>query len=107
MEDFINKRRQTESDYMDSLIRTPLGKKAYRQTYGIPEGKPVEAYINDIGTNQNIPDSVFLGFYDNNDNQLYNSYSNMDHAVNVTAAPEEEVFSLNDGSYDYRDYFNF
>ena len=107
MEDFINKRRQTESDYMDSLIRTPLGKKAYRQTYGIPEDKPVEAYINDIGTNQNIPDSVFLGFYDNNDNQLYNSYSNMDHAVNVTAAPEEEAFSLNDGSYDYRDYFNF
>lgn len=107
MEDFINKRRQTESDYMDSLIRTPLGKKAYRQTYGIPEDKPVEAYINDIGTNQNIPDSVFLGFYDNNDNQLYNSYSNMDHAVNVTAVSEEEAFSLNDGSYDYRDYFNF
>ena len=107
MEDFINKRRETESAYMDSLMRTPLGKKAYRQTYGIPDDKPVENYINDLGSNETIPDSVFLGFYDQNSNQLYNSYSDMDRTVNVTAVPEDEAFSLNDGSYDYRDYFNF
>lgn len=107
MEDFVNKRRETEAAYMDSLMRTPLGKKAYRQTYGIPDDKPVENYINDLGSNENIPDSVFLGFYDVNNNQLYNSYSDMDRTVNVTAVPEDEAFSLNDGSYDYRDYFNF
>lgn len=106
LSEFLNKRQETEKAYLDNLTRTPLGEKAYRQQYGIPDNVPIERSINMNGSNDNIPDRIFLGFYDNDNDELYNSYNELMNR-NVTAVPESDTRMLNDESYNYKDYFNF
>ena len=105
LNDFLKQREETEKAYLDQLIRTPLGEKAYRQKYSIPDDVPIENYINN-GTQENIPDRVFLGFYDQDNDQLYNSYNELMNR-NVRAVPEQDAHLLNDDTYNYTDYFNF
>lgn len=105
LNDFLKQREETEKAYLDQLIRTPLGEKAYRQKYSIPDDVPIENYINN-GTQENIPDRVFLGFYDQDNDQLYNSYNELMNR-NVRAVPEQDAHLLNDDTYNYADYFNF
>ena len=56
LDDFLEKRRQEEKKALNELLSTPLGQKAYRDTYGIPESAEL-VFEND--GNYNIPDSVF------------------------------------------------
>lgn len=105
LNDFLKQREETEKAYLDQLIRTPLGEKAYRQKYSIPDDVPIENHINN-GTQENIPDRVFLGFYDQDNDQLYNSYNELMNR-NVRAVPEQDAHLLNDDTYNYTDYFNF
>ena len=106
LNEFLKQREQTEKEWLDNLIRTPLGEKAYREKYNIPPDVPLSDSINHNGSHQDIPDKVFLGFYDQNNDQLYNQYNELMNR-NVTAVPEDQASMLNDENYNYTDYFNF
>ena len=57
-----------------NILNTKLGQNAYRQKYNIPDSVPINISNN---TNGGLPDSVFLGFYDANENQIYKSYNEL------------------------------
>ena len=61
IQDFLEQRRLQERAQFESLIRTPLGERAYRQTYGIPDNIPITNYINDAN-GYNLPDSIYAPF---------------------------------------------
>ena len=105
LNEFLKQREAQEKEYMDNLIRTPLGEKAYRQKYGIPDDVPIDNTINN-GSRVDVPDKVFLGFYDQNNNELYNQYNELMNR-NVTAVPEQDANLLNDENYNYYNHFNF
>ena len=105
LNEFLKQRDAKEKEYMDNLIRTPLGEKAYRQKYGIPDDVPIDHMVNN-GSHVNIPDKVFLGFYEPNTEELYNQYNELMNR-NVTCVPEQDANLLNDTEYNYHDHFNF
>ena len=105
LNEFLKQRDFQEKEYMDNLIRTPLGEKAYRQKYNIPDDVPIDHMVNN-GSHTNVPDKVFLGFYDQNTDGLYNQYNELMNR-NVTSVPEQDANLLNDDNYNYRDHFNF
>ena len=103
MEDFIKNRREEEKAKFEALVATPLGERAYRQTYNIPDDAPISNFVN-VASNFNVPDAVFTGFYSDTANSNY-YYS--DAASNLQAVPENQAFSLEDEEYRYLDHFNF
>lgn len=103
MQDFINSRIAEEKARFEALINTPLGEKAYRDTYNIPKDVPITNYVNN-GSTYNLPDSVFTGFYVPSE-QTYRDYA--DNVPNMQVMPANQAFALEDESYRYNDHFNF
>lgn len=106
MEEFINKRREEERAIMEGVLNTPIGAKAFKQQYGIPQEMPIEHYIDSSSSNGNtIPDSVFINFYNQHiSNSMYADY---EHLRNITTVPEGQISLLEDDDYKYTDHFNF
>jgi hypothetical protein len=102
MQEFLDKRRANERAKFESLVMTPIGEKAYRQTYNIPDNVPISNYFNNT-EGFNVPDSVLFGFYDPNSN-TFNDYSQM---PNVSVVSEDQAYMLEDEEYRYQDHFNF
>lgn len=101
MQEFLDQRRAKEKAQFEALVHTPLGERAYRQKYNIPDSVPLSNYFND--TNDfNVPDSVLFGFYSMN-NGIIDVYDK----PNVSAVSEDQVFLLEDDEYRYQDHFNF
>lgn len=100
MQEFLDRRREEEKAKFEALVATPLGERAYRQQYSIPDNVPLAKYFNDANT-FNVPDSVLLGFYTLGNNELNGGLQN------VTAVPEDQAHLLNDEEYNYYDHFNF
>ena len=101
MQDFLEQRRQKEKAQFEKLVHTPLGERAYRQTYNIPDDVPLSNYFNDINQH-NLSDSVLLGFYNQNSN-----YLDYGDRPPVSVVSEEQAFMLEDDEYSYADHFNF
>lgn len=103
MQNFLEQRRAEEKAHFEALVNTPLGEKAYRQMYNIPDNVPITNYVNN-GNIFNVPDSVFTGFY-NPSEKTYNDYA--DNVPNMQTAPANQAFSLEDEEYSYQNHFNF
>lgn len=103
MQAFLDQRHAEEKAQFEALINTPLGEKAYRQTYGIPDDVPITNYVNN-GSTFNVPDNVFLGFY-NDSGFEFRDYA--DNVPNMQTMPSDQAFALEDETYKYTDHFNF
>ena len=103
MQNFIDSRRAEERTKFESLVNTPLGEKAYRDTYNIPKNIPITNYVNN-GSTFNIPDGIFTGFYVTSE-QTYRDYA--DNVPNAQVMPANQAFALEDENYRYQDHFNF
>lgn len=103
MQNFIDSRRAEERTKFESLVNTPLGEKAYRDTYNIPKNIPITNYVNN-GSTFNIPDGIFTGFYVSS-GQTYRDYA--DNVPNAQVMPANQAFALEDENYRYQDHFNF
>lgn len=101
MQEFLEQRRAKEKAQFEALVQTPLGERAYRQTYNIPDSVPLSNYFNDAN-GFNVPDSVFLGFYNPNTGTL-DGYDR----PNISVVSEDQAFLLEDDEYRYQDHFNF
>ena len=101
IQDFLEQRRMKERAQFEALVTTPIGEKAYRQTYNIPDSVPLSNYFNDAN-GYNVPDSIFLGFYNPN-SAVLDGYD----IPNVSAISEDQAFLLEDEEYKYQDHFNF
>lgn len=101
MQDFLEKRRAEEQAKFNALVMSPIGERAYRQKYNIPDNIPITNYIGD--TNEfNVPDSVLLGFYNDKTDTMY-----FDQPYNRNVASEDQAYLLEDDEYRYQDHFNF
>ena len=98
--EYLEKLREQENEIMKQLISTPLGEKAYRQKYSIPDNKPISNYVDVNAGFTAIPDSVFNNFNSINPN----TYSNN---VAISVVPESQIGLLEDDDYKYSDHFNF
>jgi hypothetical protein len=103
MQQFLDKRREEEKIQFESLVNTPLGEKAFRNMYNIPDDVPLTNFINN-GAVYNIPYHVFAGFY-NPDDSTFKDYA--DNVPNMQVAPGNMAYSLEDEEYKYNDHFNF
>lgn len=101
MQEFIDQRRAQEKAQFEALVATPLGEKAYRQTYNIPDEVPLSNYFNDAN-GFNIPDSVLMGFYAGG-----NTIFDMTERVSVSTVSEDQIALLEDDEYHYQNHFNF
>lgn len=101
IQDFLEQRRVQEKAKFEALVNTPLGERAYRQTYDIPDNVPLSNYFNDVN-GFNVPDSVLIGFYNEN-NGIIDPYDRPD----VSVVPEGQAYLLEDDGYKYQDHFNF
>lgn len=101
VQEFLEQRRIKEKAQFEALVHTPIGERAYRQTYNIPDNIPLSNYFNDIN-GYNVPDSIFLGFYNPNSSVL-DGYDR----PNVSAVSEDQAYLLEDDEYRYQDHFNF
>lgn len=107
MQEFLTKRTIEEKNQFEKLVSTPLGEKAFRNMYNIPENVPISNYI-DQATQFDVPDSVFNGFYDRNINtEIVNGYDSDDYAANLQVVPDGQQGILEDDDYKYYDHFNF
>lgn len=103
MQEFLDRRRSEEKAQFEALVHTPLGEKAYRNMYNIPNDIPITNYINE-GTSTSIPDSVFTGFY-NPSESIFRDYA--DNVPNMQVLPANQAYALEDENYKYQDHFNF
>ena len=103
MQEFLDHRRSEEKAQFEALVHTPLGEKAYRNMYNIPNDIPITNYINE-GTSTSIPDSVFSGFY-NPSESVFRDYA--DNIPNMQVLPANQAYALEDENYRYQDHFNF
>ena len=103
MQEFLEKQRKEEKARLNQIINSPLGEKAYRQMFNIPDNIPLSNFVNQDNKN-NIPDSVLLNFY-NNENS--NPFSEYPHLANVGAVPENQIGLMESDEYNYLDHFNF
>ena len=103
MQQFLDARRAEERARFEALVNTPLGEKAYRNVYNLPDNVPITNYINN-GAMYNVPDHVFTGFY-NPSEQTFRDYA--DNVPNMQVMPANQAFALEDESYRYQDHFNF
>ena len=101
--DFLEKRRQEEDAILKALFNTPIGERAYRQMYNIP--KDADININGNGYNPGIPDSVLLGFYNDEIYTEGNTYAN-GMPINTFSMVDNGPGSFDDENYKYSDHFN-
>ena len=101
--DFLEKRRQEEAKQFEALVNTPLGERAYRNTYNIPKDQPINRYVQ-AGEVFSVPDSIFEGFYNPSDKSFEQTYTDR---PTPQAVPEGQAFSLEDEDYRYFEHFNF
>lgn len=106
MQDFIDERREKEKAQFEALVSTPLGEKAYRQQYNIPANVPISNFVGDQ-TSFNVPDSVFIGFYNQSSNTLDDYYDEDKPFANVGAVPEQYRGQIESEDYSYFEHFNF
>lgn len=99
MQDFINKEEKQNSDAMNALLNTPLGQKAYRQKYNIPDSVDLNLGNTDANT-FSVPDSVFNTFYSDDEkiDAIYKDYNNL--------MVSQNPYDLEDSDYKYTDHFN-
>ena len=102
MQEFLNQRRAQEKAQFEALVQTPMGERAYRQKYNIPDSVPLSNYFNN-DNGFSIPESVFFGFYNDNNSGVMSDYN----ISNVSVMPEDQAFMLEDDGYRYQDHFNF
>ena len=102
MQDFLNKRHAEERAKFEALVHTPLGERAYRQEYNIPDNIPISNFVGD-GSQFSVPDSVFHGFYNPTDN----TFRNEGYIPGQMVAPAVQSFLLEDDDYKYSEHFNF
>ena len=103
MQQFLDARRAEERAKFEALVNTPLGEKAYRNVYNLPDNVPITNYVNN-GAMYDVPDHVFTGFY-NPSEQTFRDYA--DNVPNMQVMPANQAFALEDESYKYQDHFNF
>jgi len=103
MQEFLDQRRAQEQAQFKSLILSPIGERAYRQKYNIPDNVPITNFVGEQN-NFNVPDSVLLGFYNNNNG---NPYFESEVPFNRLAVSEDQAYMLEDDGYRYQDHFNF
>ncbi len=106
MQEFIDKRREEEKARFEALVNTPLGERAYRQKYNIPNNVPITNFIGDR-TEFSVPDSVFLGFYNQTTNALNDFYDEDQPYQSVGAVPEADRGMIEGEDYSYYSHFNF
>jgi hypothetical protein len=106
MQDFIDGRRAEEKARFESLVNTPLGERAYRQKYNIPDNVPITNFVGDQ-TEFSVPDSIFIGFYNQSTNTLNDYYDSDQPFQNVGAVPEAYRGYIEGEDYSYYDHFNF
>lgn len=99
IQSFINETHLKELEQYKSLLNTPMGERAFRQLYHIPDDQPISKYMN-TETNV-IPDSVLLNFYNDNINGMID----VPFAPSVVPAGAEQY--LEDGEYKYSNMFNW
>ena len=109
IQDYLKKRHEIEEAQFRALVMTPLGQKAFRDTYNIPKDQPVEQFIISAAGQQSlggIPDEVFENFYNI---PLHNRplSDTQDGQPGQIAVPEGMAFMLEDDNYRYSDHFNF
>lgn len=104
IQEFLEKQRSEEQAQFGQLLRTPAGERAYRQKYNIPDHVPIQQYSSMAGGMDQIPYSVFLGFYDQ-DGEGFNT--NYDITKEQMTAPADQTSTLETNGYHYNDYFNF
>jgi hypothetical protein len=109
MQDFLDQRHASEQEQLKALFNTPLGAKAYRNKFNIPDGESIDKYVGTPGE-YNIPMSVFDGFY-NPTSSTFTDYGgfggNTDIVTNQQTMPADQAFALEDEDYSYNDHFNF
>ena len=103
MQQFLDARRAEEKAKFEALVNTPIGEKAYRDMYNIPDNVPITNYINN-GNMFEVPYGVFSSFYNTTD-QTFRDYA--DNIPNMQVLPANQAFALEDEDYRYRDHFNF
>lgn len=106
LNDYLEKQRQEEERIFNKLLQTPLGEKAYREKYSIPDDIPISRYINTYQNEFEVPDSVFEDFYTSHDH--FNPEFDIEDRPFLSTVPEGQIGLLQgqDG-YDYRKHFNF
>ena len=108
---FMEKRRKSEKAQFENLVRTPLGQRAYKKMYSIPQDQPIERYIGNGEDTKTIPDSVFDQFYGTSEDMSLpgmapNIYDFGDHLPGALPAADIGLYEGLDG-YRYQDHFNF
>ena len=101
MQEFIDRQRAQEKAQFNSLISTPLGERAYRQTYNIPGDKPISNYTSTNNGMVDVPESIYDNFYRDGNIATYESNPNL------KVAPSSQRELLDDDEYDYTKNFNF
>ena len=104
--DYLERERQKDDAAYRALLQTPLGQKAYRDTYNVP--KDVELNFGNGGFSE-LPYSAFSGFYtDNPVVESANRYVNAGGPmVNTFDMSNNTPGSFDDDEYRYTDHFNF
>lgn len=105
IKEFLDKQYAEEKAHFNMLVSTPLGERAYRQTYNIPKDKPINQYVSGNPNEFTVPDSVFYTFYNPSDRSFDIEASAVN--ANIGAVPDYDVASLEDDDYKYTDHFNF
>lgn len=98
MKDFVAQEEAKDRAAYNELMQTPLGQKAYREKYNIPDHVSINI-DQDARGDTVIPDSVFLGFYNDDGTNYFKEPNNLTTSQNP--------YDLEDDEYSYTDHFNF
>lgn len=101
LKEFLDDRHEKEKKKFEELATSPIGERAYRQMYNIPDNVPINNYINN-GTLFEVPDNVFTSFYESPTSTFYRETNE-----NIVAVPESQISAFEDENYRYLDHFNF
>ena len=102
MQDWLAQEEAKDKAAMDNLLNTPVGQRAYRQKYSIPDNVPLNFANN---TSFEVPDSVFNSFYSDDDSIA--QYDALMGNTNPYFSPEQMKDPMNMVGYNYHDNFNF
>lgn len=105
LDKFLLERHEKEKRIFQALLATPLGEKAYRERYNIPEGEPIQKYTNGNGDMYDLPENLFDSFY--NPSDAFFDKGTVSDRPTPQAVPASEISSLEDENYQYRNFFNF
>ena len=103
IEEFVTNRILDEQERFRNLIKTPIGTKAYKEKYNIPEEVNISDVLGEDSINQ-LSNDVFLSFYDDNSDINYNDNYHGHEGATFSA---DDFSGYNSQGYNYRDHFNF